>query len=253
MGQDSLTSIKKVMDFITDDSVVTARLLQKYGVSYDRLIRYKQSGWLDEVGHGAYCRHGRSPSIFAALDAVNHQLEMPVRVGGKSALARAGYLQFLPLASERLSLYAPRGVVLPKWFAKRYDGQFTVSHTMVVPGDMLIGEGREERSRFLQSDAERAFLELLEGVPRKVSLAECFQILELMNALRSSALSNLLTACTSVKVKRLFLLLAEDCGHSWFARLRLEDVNLGTGCRMIDPDGRYYAKYNLVVKSWREI
>lgn len=253
MSQESLTDIKKMMNFITDDSVVTARLLHKNGVSYDRLVRYKQSGWLDEIGHGAYCRHGRAPSIFAALDAVNYQLETPVRVGGKSALARAGYLQFLPLSSERLTLYAPRGVVLPKWFEQRYVGQFTVSHTMVIPDDSLIGEGREERSRFLQSDAERAILELLESVPRKVSLAECYQILELMNALRANAMSDMLSVCTSVKVKRLFLLLAEDCGHPWFARLRLQNVDLGKGCRMIDSDGQYNAKYNLVVKPWREI
>jgi hypothetical protein len=39
----------------------------------------------------------------------------------------------------------------------------------------------------------------------------------------------------------------------WWERVRKEEIDLGAGCRVIDKDGAFNSKYNLVVKPWREI
>ena len=82
---------------------------------------------------------------------------------------------------------------------------------------------------------------------------ECYQILDLMANLRSKLLNELLLHCTSVKVKRLFLLLAKDLNHQWFSKLDTQSLDLGSGCRVIDNDGSFNADFNVVIRPWREI
>jgi hypothetical protein len=53
--------------------------------------------------------------------------------------------------------------------------------------------------------------------------------------------AGLLEACRSVKVKRLFLYMAENQGLPWLAKLDLSKVHLGAGKRMIVLRGRYDA------------
>ena len=55
----------------------------------------------------------------------------------------------------------------------------------------------------------------------------------------------LLECCTSVKVKRLFMCLAEREGHAWVKKLDLSHVNFGHGKRVIGSGGKLNTKYNL--------
>jgi hypothetical protein len=47
-----------------------------------------------------------------------------------------------------------------------------------------------------------------------------------------------LKSCTNVKVKRLFLWLAQRQGHAWFNGLTPLDYNLGAGKRVVAVEGR---------------
>ena len=53
-------------------------------------------------------------------------------------------------------------------------------------------------------------------------------------------------------VTRLFCLLADDLNPPWWRRIDKGALDLGSGCRVIDKGGTFNAKYNLVVKPWRE-
>lgn len=103
------------------------------------------------------------------------------------------------------------------------------------------------------SAPERAILEFLFDVPSRQRLNEAYQFLEMMMTLRPKLLEMLLRECSSVKVKRLFFLLADDLNHPWWGQVRKDGIDLGAGCRVIDKDGSFDAKYNLIVKPWREI
>jgi hypothetical protein len=50
-----------------------------------------------------------------------------------------------------------------------------------------------------------------------------------------------------VKVKRLFLYMAERHEHTWLSKLDISKVDLGKGKRMIVPNGRFNAKYQITV------
>ena len=142
---------------------------------------------------------------------------------------------------------------LPQWFQNYFAGRFSVCSSLFLSEADGIEREKEGAFAFNVSSLERAILELVEEVPRRTMANEVYQILELMDALRPELLQRLLVSCRSVKVKRLFLLLAEDIGHWWFEKLDLGAIGLGSGCRVVEKGGVFNAKYNLIVRPWREI
>ena len=59
------------------------------------------------------------------------------------------------------------------------------------------------------------------------------------------------SAKIGVKVKRLFMHMAERQGHAWLEKVDLGRVNLGKGKRMIIPHGAFDPKYQITVpKCW---
>ena len=71
--------------------------------------------------------------------------------------------------------------------------------------------------------------------------------MESLTTLRPKLLQTLLERCTSQKVKRLFLYMAEKAGHYWFEELDLEKINIGTSKIQLVPDGIYSSKYMITI------
>jgi len=86
-------------------------------------------------------------------------------------------------------------------------------------------------------------MELLSFVPKHVTLEQAVFILESMTTLRPKLLQSLLEQCVSRKVKRLFLVLAENESHGWWKRLDLAKIQFGKGKLKIGKGGYYYSKY----------
>ncbi|MEI7748732.1 MAG: type IV toxin-antitoxin system AbiEi family antitoxin domain-containing protein, partial [Chlorobiaceae bacterium] len=76
-------------------------------------------------------------------------------------------------------------------------------------------------------------------------LVECYQIMEGLTTLRPQIVKDLLEQCRSIKVKRLFLYMAEKAGHEWYNRLDYAKLDLGKGARSIVKGGVYVEKYAL--------
>ena len=71
--------------------------------------------------------------------------------------------------------------------------------------------------------------------------------MEGLTTLRPKLLQPLLEQCSSIKVKRLFLYMAEKAGHDWFQRLDTSKFNLGAGARTVTKGGVYVSSYGLTV------
>ena len=118
-------------------------------------------------------------------------------------------------------------------------------------GDELLGVETMtiNQHELLVSSPERAILECLNLPDASSSLLDIYYIMEGLTTLRPKMVQTLLEACTSQKVKRLFLYMAEKAGHSWYKALKLENVNLGTSRFMITPIGKYINKYNMTISK----
>ena len=90
-------------------------------------------------------------------------------------------------------------------------------------------------------------MECLYLAPEKQELSECHELMEGLTNLRPQQVQALLEACTSVKVKRLFLFLAEKAKHDWFEYLDLTKIDLGKGKRSVVPNGVLNTKYQITV------
>lgn len=90
-------------------------------------------------------------------------------------------------------------------------------------------------------------MECLYLAPEHQPLLETYELMEGLNNLRPVTVQKLLESCTSVKVKRLFLYMAEKAGHDWFNYLKTEKIDLGSGKRVVVPGGRFNTKYQITV------
>ena len=83
--------------------------------------------------------------------------------------------------------------------------------------------------------------------PDKLDLIECYHLVEGLSNLRPKLLQELLEKCSSVKVKRLFLMMASKAQHQWLTFLDLKKIDLGKGDRSIIKGGVYNAKVHISV------
>ena len=90
-------------------------------------------------------------------------------------------------------------------------------------------------------------MECLYLAPRSQPLQETFELMEGLNNMRPALTQQLLETCRSVKVKRLFLFMADKAGHDWLSYLNLEKIDLGSGKRSIVKDGVYVPRYQITI------
>jgi len=229
--------------------VLLSSVLEQQGYSHALQRRYAQSNWLSSIGHGAYIRTGDSVDIFGGLYALQH-LSCTPHIGGRTALNLQGQGQYLELNQQRLILFSPTGSQLPKWFQERawdLNHSFFTSN-FLSPNNALKPHSVKGFSVPISSPV-RAILECLYLTPIHQELSECHEIMEGLNNLHPRKVQSLLEECSSVKVKRLFLFLAEHFAHAWFSYLDLSNIDLGKGKRSIVPNGKYDSKYKITVPS----
>ena len=193
-------------------------------------------------------RFGEKVTYEGALYGLQTQADSSIHPGGKSALELLGKAHYLKHSNAPKTLFGTNGENLPAWF-KGYDWGMTVRYysPSFLPEDIGITTIDIQELKLRVSSAERAIMECLYLSPDTQDLLECYQLMEGLNNLRPTIIQELLEACKSVKVKRLFLFMAEKAGHQWFRYLKPEKISLGTGKRSIVKNGAFIAEYGITV------
>lgn len=242
------TKLKKLFNVMQNGNVVTSSLLESVGISSDLRRYYLNSGWIEPLGRGAYKKPNDNIEWQGAINAIQNQTEIDVHVGGLSALSLQGYAHYFRLNNETLYLFSEQRTKLPKWFID-YDWGLELFHkpSSFLSNDMGVKELGIKEIDVLVSTPERAIMECLYLVPKRSDLVECYQIFESLVNLKPKLVTELLLNCNSVKVKRLFLYMAEKANHQWFNFIKKENIELGSGDRMIIKNGTYNAKYKITI------
>lgn len=222
--------------------------LTENGFSTQLLNRYKKSNWLYSIGTGAWMRVGEKPTYEGAIYALKQQTQSSIHLGGKTALSLLGKAHYLEFSTQQITLFGGSKEKLPAWFSK-YNWGVKVNYfsSSFLPSN--VGLQTLEQSNFsLQiSNPVRALLECLYLAPKKQNLLECYEILEGLNNLRPKQVQDLLEQCTSIKVKRLFLYMAQKSKHDWFKYINVEKIDMGKGKRSIVKEGVYIGEYGITV------
>lgn len=106
---------------------------------------------------------------------------------------------------------------------------------------------KENRNKVKTSCPERACLEMLKDVPNKISFEHADQLLQGMTSLSPRTVQKFLEACTSIKVKRLFLWFASRYNYPWFSKLNTESIILGSGNRVIVKGGQLDSNFKITM------
>ncbi len=240
------TKLRKLIEVLHKGNVITVALLDSIGISNDLRKYYLKSGWIEPLGRGAYKKPNDNIEWQGAVNAIQKQNNIHVHVGGLSALSLQGYSHYLRLSKESLQLFSPQRTKLPKWFLD-YHWEVDLFHkqSSFLSNSIGFKEMDIKQISVTVSTPERAILECLYLAPQTVDLVECYQLLEGLINLKPKLITELLVSCNSVKVKRVFLYMAEKVNHQWFQFIQTDNIDLGKGKRMITEKGNstYIAKY----------
>ena len=243
------TKIQQILGSSPKDLVLFGSWLSSQGLDARGQYAYMKSGWLDRISKGVYKVHGIEPGLLAAISSYNTQLGKSCIVGAYTALELRGYSHYLSMGKPMAYLFTDKVNRLPTWLLKE-EWNMTIKYmTTSFLGDELLGVETMNinQHNLLVSSPERAILECMNLPDASSSLLDIYYIMESMTTLRPKLVQSLLEACTSQKVKRLFLYMVEKAGHSWVKALKLENVDFGTSRLMITPTGKYINKYNITI------
>jgi hypothetical protein len=276
MREQKAAKINLLHDLLGEGLLAPTGWLEEQGYSRALLSKYVESGWLTSPARGVYRRPGpplKWQHVVASLQMLARSF---LHVGGRTALVHRGLGHYVRMdGAETIFLYGPEA--LPAWVNK-----LGLQERFVVRSDAMFANLRARRDAqgtpidfdgkpltpggladfglqqtawgawdwwLLYSSSERAMFEVLQEVPARESVYEADVLMQgLVNA-RPDRVTSLLMACQSVKVKRLFLALAERHQHQWLTHFDLSSVDLGKGKRMLEAGGKLHPKYLITLPA----
>ncbi len=248
MSTEKESKINHLLSTQPQGVVLSSAWLADQGYSLDLQKRYKKSQWFESIGTGALIRHGDQVDYLGGVYALQAQLGLSVHPAAKTALSLQGKVHYLELAPKSAQLFGGNDDRLPLWFKRRDWGvKVDCKRSSFLPPELGLVEVEHKSFKVNVSSPARAVMECLYLAPKSQPLLEVFELMEGLNNLRPASVQKLLEGCTSVKVKRLFLYLADKAGHEWLSHINLEKIDLGSGKRAIVNDGVYVSKYQITV------
>ncbi|MAN50952.1 MULTISPECIES: type IV toxin-antitoxin system AbiEi family antitoxin [unclassified Marinimicrobium] len=229
-------------------TVLLSAWLTEQGYSPELQKQYRKSQWFNSIGTGALARCGDQVDYLGGVYALQSQLKLSVHPAGKTALAMQGKSQYLELLTKKALLFGGPNESLPLWFRKHDWGvSVDCKWSAFMPPELGLVDHEHKSFTVKISSPARAVMECLYMAPKSQPLVEVYELMEGLNNLRPASVQKLLEGCNSIKVKRLFLYMAEKAGHDWLSYLDLNKMDLGSGKRAIVPDGVYIPKYQITV------
>lgn len=247
------TKINRLLQLQPPGVVLTSSWLKKQGYSSELLRKYRNNHWLTKIGNGAMIRSKDAIDYLGAICALQQQLNLNVHPAAKTALSLLGKTHYLELSAAKVFLFGKSNETLPTWFNnQKWEVEVTYVTSSFLPAKKGLVEYEHKSFKIKIASAARAMMECLYLVPQEQDFLECFQIMQGLTNLAPNTTQDLLETCTSVKVKRLFLYLAEKSGHVWFNRLDINRIDLGRGNRSLLSNGVYISKYKITVPKIME-
>ena len=248
MSIDKKTKINQLLTTLPTGIVLQSFWLAKQGYSSALQQRYRNSNWLLPVGKGAMSKAGDPVTYEGAIYALQQQSKLSVHPGGRTALSLLGKAHYLELSMKKAVVFGNDNERLPRWFTM-HDWGVTIDYhsTAFLPPDAGLEPYKFQNFYIKISGAVRAIMECFYLAPDEQDLMECLQVMEGLNNVRPNQVQALLEQCQSIKVKRLFLFMAEKVGHNWFKHLKTDKIDLGKGKRSVVKNGVYDDKYQITV------
>jgi len=255
--------------------LVDAAWLEQRGYYGSLRKKYVDHGWLEQPAYRVYRRPRGALRWEHVVISLQTLLEVPVVLGGRTALELRGYAHYLAHEQSEIHLYGQEQ--LPTWLHKLpLPVRFVFHKSRKLFRNDPVTRGLTSLSWNVRTDdhvdsnplhaagltiqpwghwdwpltlstPERALLELLDELPERETFHQVDKLVEGLANLRPRRLQELLEDCQSVKVKRLFFFFADRHSHAWLKKLERARVDLGKGKRMLVRGGKLDPTYEITV------
>lgn len=250
------TKLNSLMKAWLPGTVAVQAWLATQGISPHLSAWYLKAGWLDSMGRGAYKRPGDRVNWQGGLYAIQQHLKLNIHLAAKSALEVMGHMHYLRLGQNgNFYFFGEQKTRIPMWFKKCSHWDISVKYfTASLFSDYRVGliEKSIDNIPLIISEPERAIMETLYLIPDNQGLDEAYLLMQGLRTLRPKEIQKLLEACRSIKVKRLFMHLAELHNLPFLQHIDVSNIDFGKGKRRIAKGGVYHAKYQLSLPKIRE-
>ncbi len=247
MSIDSNNKLNQLLQKKNQGGLYFSARLKENGYSDQLLKRYRDSGWLTALSKGVMYRTGDTLRSFSVLESYNSQLAKKYHIAAHSALELTGFNHYVPMGRAVLMIGHPKQEPVPAWMKSLnldYSLKFFSPETFSKPQFVLFNTNYPH---ILSSVPEQAFLECILLAPTYYSYVDLYYIMEQLTTLRPEIVQELLENTNNLKVKRMFLYMAEKAAHYWFESLYPEKIKLGTGKHQLVENGVYIPKYKITV------
>lgn len=241
------TKINTLRQQTPSNGIMLTSWLEKSGFSRNEISNYIKSGWLQRISTGVYQFSGDTPSLYGILASYQKQANMEYHIGAVSALELKGFSHYIAMGKPTAVVFSPVRPPLPKWLNDTDFDMNLVEVSSKVLGTAGVEQLGYQGQTLTVSSPERAIMECILLSPARYDLMDIYYLMEMLTSLRSSLVQRLLEDCTSVKVKRMFLYMAEKARHRWFDKLDLSRISLGSGTRSFMKGGVKIPAYDIVI------
>lgn len=241
------TKINKLRQRTPSNGILLTSWLEKSGFSRSEVSQYLKSEWLQRLSTGVYQFTGDRPSLYGILASYQKQADLKYNIGAASALELKGFSHYIAMGKPTAVVFAPVRPPLPKWLNEADLDMNLAEVSSKVLGIAGIEQMDYQGQTLTVSSPERAIMECVLLSPARYDLMDVYYLMEMLTSLRASLVQRLLEDCTSVKVKRMFLYMAEKARHRWFAKLDLSRISLGSGTRSFAKGGVKIPVYDIVI------
>lgn len=246
MNIEQKTKINQLLLSATPKGLLFSEWLQKNGYSDQLIKRYRESGWLTMLSKGVMYRTGDNLSAYASLSCYDRQLGKKFRIAAHSALELFGFNHYVPMGKPLLMVEHGKQNV-PEWMRSDVFDRTIKPFSTDTFSEPQVTKVVKEGMELLVSSPEQAFLECLLLAPQQYSYMDLFYIMEQLTTLRPEVVQQLLETTGNLRVKRMFLYMAEKAGHYWLDILDMSKFELGTSKLQVVKNGVYIPKYKITV------
>lgn len=267
MAEQNASLLNRLANDLPEGLIVDSAWLEQRGIASNLRSYYVKAGWLEQPVRGVYKKpRGELSWQQVVISLQTLLLRSAFIVGGRTALELQGFAHYLTQNTRTVYLYGREKP--PAWLQKLDLPQSFVyrNNTVLFHNDPVaygingiawnIAEGAAHDFRGLRggsdwhltlSRPERAYLEMLDELPRHESFHQADMIMQGAANFSPRRLQKLLVDCRSVKVKRLFFFFADRHNHAWLKRLDKSAIDLGSGKRALVPGGKLDPVYLITV------
>ena len=232
-----------------DEEVHTYSWFESHSISRQSVHQCLNNKLIKKLGGGAYIKANDELNWQAAIFTAQQELQLPLHVAEQSALEMQGAGHFIPLG-KRPPIYIIKReeMRIPIWLKKNDWGvKFHFKTSSLFPSDLGLTEYDQSKFHFTLSSRERAIMEMIDSLDLTDSFETLERYFEGLLDLRSSLVQKLLENCSSIKVKRVFLHMADKLRLPIMKKINIRRVKLGNGKRVVSKKGKLDKTYNITV------